>query len=106
MCAELAQANFSSVPGNTYDDLFVERNVIWGDFLRMGVDREERIYEEVADVAKMTALMEVRARAQLSLLTLFSVAAPFALVRSLLLVLQNRSSIRHLLTHPIVVDPS
>jgi dynein heavy chain, axonemal len=31
----------------SYDDIFVKRNVIFGDFLRPGVDRQERVYEEV-----------------------------------------------------------
>lgn len=28
--------------GASYDDLFVNRAIMFGDFLRMGVDREER----------------------------------------------------------------
>lgn len=28
--------------GVAYDDLFVNRTIIFGDFLRMGVEREER----------------------------------------------------------------
>lgn len=33
--------------GGGYEDLFVNRTIMFGDFLRMGVDREERKYEEV-----------------------------------------------------------
>lgn len=43
---------------STYDDLFVNRNIIFGDFLKMGVEREERRYEEVADTGKLLALLE------------------------------------------------
>ena len=41
-----------------YEDLFVHRTIMFGDFLKMGMDREERQYEEVADVKKMIALLD------------------------------------------------
>lgn len=31
-----------SLGGGGYDELFVNRNIIFGDFLKMGIDREER----------------------------------------------------------------
>ena len=31
-----------SLGGGGYDDLFVNRNLMFGDFMRMGVDRDER----------------------------------------------------------------
>ncbi len=31
---------------------------MFGDFLKMGVEREDRRYEEVADVSRLTALLE------------------------------------------------
>lgn len=34
------------------------RTIMFGDFLRMGVDREERMYEEVTDVPKMIKLLD------------------------------------------------
>lgn len=34
------------------------RNIIFGDFLRMGIDREERKYEEVVDYSKLLTLLE------------------------------------------------
>lgn len=44
--------------GATYEELFVERNIIFGDFLKPGIDPEERKYEEVPDIARLSALLE------------------------------------------------
>jgi dynein heavy chain, axonemal len=41
----------------SYDDIFVNRNIIFGDFLRPGVDREERVYEEVSSCSQHCALL-------------------------------------------------
>ena len=47
-----------SLGGGGYDELFVNRNIMFGDFLRMGVDREDRKYEEVADMPKLNQVRE------------------------------------------------
>ena len=46
-----------SLGGGSYDDLFVNRNIMFGDFLRMGVDREDRKYEEVTDQPKLNQVI-------------------------------------------------
>lgn len=33
--------------GANYEELFEKRQIIWGDFLKPGIEREERKYEEV-----------------------------------------------------------
>eukprot|EP00873_Tetraselmis_striata_P045243 jgi/Tetstr1/465507/TSEL_010176.t1 len=54
---ELIGKNFET--SLTFDDLFGEGQLLcFGDFLRMGLDAEERRYEMVADVGKMVALMD------------------------------------------------
>lgn len=58
MTAELASANFAGVAGTSYAELFTERTILWGDFLRMGTERDDRVYEEVQDVPKTVKLME------------------------------------------------
>ena len=56
MCSDLVKKNFPGGPD--YADLFENRNIMFGDFLRMGVEPDERVYEEVTDVPKMIKLME------------------------------------------------
>ncbi|KAG1670781.1 hypothetical protein FOA52_014009, partial [Chlamydomonas sp. UWO 241] len=47
-----------SLGGGGYDALFVDRNIIFGDFMKMGAEREDRKYEEVPDMARLTAMLE------------------------------------------------
>ncbi len=45
----------------SYDELFGEARspaIMWGDFLRQGVERGERVYEEVKDAEKLSRLLE------------------------------------------------
>lgn len=42
----------------SYEDLFVDRLILFGDFLKMGLEPEERVYEEVQDADKMKSLLE------------------------------------------------
>lgn len=42
----------------TYADAFDKRNIAWGDFMRPGLDRAERQYEEISDSAKLLKLLE------------------------------------------------
>lgn len=56
MLVELCNKNGLGV--GSYDDLFVARSVMFGDFLRMGVERSERKYEEVADAGRLVSLLE------------------------------------------------
>mmetsp|Transcript_39705 Transcript_39705/g.74534 ORF Transcript_39705/g.74534 Transcript_39705/m.74534 type:complete len:1860 (+) Transcript_39705:1-5580(+) len=56
MVIELLKRNFS---GNfSYEEMFEQQEIAFGDFMRMGLEREERRYEEVTDFAKMTAIMD------------------------------------------------
>jgi dynein heavy chain len=45
MTIELLTRNFSG--SFTYEEMFEEREIIFGDFTKMGLDREDRRYEEV-----------------------------------------------------------
>jgi len=56
MCSEIVKKNFPGGPD--FAQLFEDRNIIFGDFLKMGVDMEDRVYEEVDDMSKMIKLME------------------------------------------------
>ena len=56
MVAQLVKKNFSGGP--TYDELFVERNIIFGDFFQPGQEAEERVYQESGELDKMVKLME------------------------------------------------
>eukprot|EP00955_Chlamydomonas_euryale_P001205 13998-Chlamydomonas_euryale.AAC.3 len=40
-----------------HDELFVRQSILFGDFLRMGVPHEERVYEEVSDGKRLLALL-------------------------------------------------
>jgi len=42
----------------SYDDLFVNRTIMFGDFLRMGLDQAERKYEEIEDMGKLLNLLQ------------------------------------------------
>ncbi|KAJ9531756.1 hypothetical protein QJQ45_021904, partial [Haematococcus lacustris] len=44
--------------GATYDDLFTHRQLVFGDFMRMGLEREERKYEEVTDSTRLISVLE------------------------------------------------
>ncbi|GFH16493.1 uncharacterized protein HaLaN_12919 [Haematococcus lacustris] len=44
--------------GATYDDLFTHRQLVFGDFMRMGLEREERKYEEVTDSSRLISVLE------------------------------------------------
>ncbi|KAK3243833.1 hypothetical protein CYMTET_46533 [Cymbomonas tetramitiformis] len=41
-----------------HDALFVDRNIIFGDYLRMGATGEDRMYEEVVSTEKLGTLLE------------------------------------------------
>jgi hypothetical protein len=56
LLAELATRH--SITSAPYEELFVKRTILWGDFLRPGADREERVYEEAADLARVARLLE------------------------------------------------
>jgi len=43
MCSELVKKNFPGAPD--YDELFVSRNIIFGDFTVPGLELDERVYE-------------------------------------------------------------
>ncbi|MEW5314022.1 MAG: hypothetical protein WDW38_005550 [Sanguina aurantia] len=43
---------------STHEELFVTRNILFGDFLKLGVEREDRKYEEVPDVPRLQGLLE------------------------------------------------
>ena len=55
-----------SLGGGGYEELFVSRNIMFGDFLRMGMDREDRKYEEVADMPKLNQVRQVCGRYDLN----------------------------------------
>ncbi|KAI8465887.1 MAG: dynein heavy chain 7 [Monoraphidium minutum] len=42
----------------SYDDAFVNGSILWGDFMRPGLDLAERQYEEVGDAAKLAQVLE------------------------------------------------
>jgi hypothetical protein len=42
----------------SYEEAFEKRSIAWGDFLKPGVERAERQYEEVADGQKLLRLLE------------------------------------------------
>ncbi|WIA13579.1 hypothetical protein OEZ85_007146 [Tetradesmus obliquus] len=42
----------------SYEEAFEKRSIAWGDFLRPGLERGERQYEEVSDNAKLLRLLE------------------------------------------------
>lgn len=56
MTIELLSKHFAV--SASYDDLFVERSILFGDFLKMGLDHEDRQYEEVNDIEKMKSILQ------------------------------------------------
>eukprot|EP00878_Enallax_costatus_P037155 GHUV01041954.1.p1 GENE.GHUV01041954.1~~GHUV01041954.1.p1 ORF type:complete len:155 (+),score=30.92 GHUV01041954.1:65-529(+) len=56
MQIELSTKHSLSTMG--YADAFEQRNIAWGDFMRPGVERSERQYEEISDSAKLLKLLE------------------------------------------------
>jgi dynein heavy chain len=42
----------------SYEEAFKKRSIAWGDFLKPGIERAERQYEEVADGQKLLRLLE------------------------------------------------
>lgn len=54
--SELVQRYFPG--GGSYDELFGSRKILFGDFMKMGVDVHERRYEEIADRSKLTQTLE------------------------------------------------
>lgn len=42
----------------SYADAFEQRIIAWGDFMRPGMERSERQYEEISDSAKLLKLLE------------------------------------------------
>ena len=57
MVAQVVKKNFADAP--TFEDLFVDRSILFGDFLGGSAEpKEERVYQEVANVEKMVLLME------------------------------------------------
>lgn len=51
-------ANKHNLGSLSYDEAFKQRNIAWASFLRPGVDREQRRYEEVSDWAKVQKLLK------------------------------------------------
>jgi hypothetical protein len=41
-----------------YNETFVESPILFGDYLRMGVTGDDRVYEAVADPNRLSKLME------------------------------------------------
>jgi len=57
MVAQVVKKNFADAP--TFEDLFVDRSILFGDFLGGSAEpKEERVYREVPNVEKMVVLME------------------------------------------------
>ena len=56
MVAQLVKKNFGGGP--SYEELFLEREIIFGDFFTMGEAAEDRAYQECSDFEKMVKLME------------------------------------------------
>eukprot|EP00959_Pyramimonas_sp_CCMP1952_P191095 3996069-Pyramimonas_sp.AAC.1 len=56
MVVELLTKNFDG--SYTREEVFEEREILFGDFMRFGVEREERRYEEIASMDKMKTLMD------------------------------------------------
>ncbi|KAK3247052.1 hypothetical protein CYMTET_43439 [Cymbomonas tetramitiformis] len=56
MLVELLSKNFDG--SYTYEEMFEEREIVFGDFIKIGLEREERKYEEVPDFEKMTKVMD------------------------------------------------
>eukprot|EP00879_Flechtneria_rotunda_P020212 GHRR01021253.1.p1 GENE.GHRR01021253.1~~GHRR01021253.1.p1 ORF type:complete len:968 (+),score=349.26 GHRR01021253.1:519-3422(+) len=56
MLVELSSKH--SLSTMSYSDAFDRRHITWGGFLRPGLDRTERRYEEVTDGAKLLKLLE------------------------------------------------
>lgn len=38
--------------------VFVEKPVIFGDFMKMGADKQDRLYEEITDYEKMKSIFQ------------------------------------------------
>eukprot|EP00854_Cymbomonas_tetramitiformis_P003966 gene3966-4937_t len=55
MLVELLSKNFDG--SYTYEEMFEEREIVFGDFIKIGLEREERKYEEVPDFEKMTKFL-------------------------------------------------
>jgi len=56
MVVELLTKNFDG--SYTFDEMFVEREILFGDFMRFGLDRDERKYEEIKSMDAMTDIMD------------------------------------------------
>lgn len=56
MLIELNSKYFDSM--FTFEDLFVDRTLCFGDYMKMGTPRDERKYEEVSDKNKMISVIE------------------------------------------------
>jgi dynein heavy chain len=60
-CVHHQQIDLSAKHGlssMSYEEAFEKRSIAWGDFLKPGLERAERQYEEVADGAKLLRLLE------------------------------------------------
>ena len=51
-------ANKHNLSNMSYAEAFEERNIAWASFLRPGVDTDQRRYEELADGAKVQAVLK------------------------------------------------
>lgn len=56
LLAELVSKHFNS--SASHADLFENRTLLFGDFLKPGLEREERLYEELPDMAKVVGVLE------------------------------------------------
>ncbi|KAJ9522811.1 hypothetical protein QJQ45_019799, partial [Haematococcus lacustris] len=55
MLMELLKAKFDV--RQDFEEFFVKRNIMFGDYLRVGAPREERVYEEVTDQGKLMSIL-------------------------------------------------
>ena len=56
LVVELVQANLSQ--SWDYEETFEEHHIMFGDYLKMGADREDRVYEEVRDLKVLGGLLD------------------------------------------------
>lgn len=57
-CLQIDLSTKHSLSTLSYAEAFEQHNIAWGDFMRPGLERAERQYEEISDGGKLLKLLE------------------------------------------------